>query len=327
MANPTYTHIFHISGPEETTSQFQIPIGITIISRQEGVGLHLDSKFISRRHARLECIDTECHLTDLGSENGSYINGERLEAQTPYLLQHNDQIKIGPFTLVVEKIALAAVEEVAETPAPPPEPVAAEELPGVAVAETPPPPPPPSEPPTAEAQPPEKDAFLPPPGLGLKSTRLINYLPGIYLPGIYQSDLLARFLGIFEAILTPIEWNIDNFDLYLSPKTCPSTFLPWLATWFEIEFDETWSEAKRRQFLQEAHQIYAGRGTPRALRRTLEIYTGLTPTIDDTSNDLEPHTFRVFLPVPEKDVQRTTIEALINAHKPAHTAYELHFQE
>jgi len=319
MTRKTFSYSLNIRGPEGFSTRFEIPIGITIISRQAGVGLQLDNKYISRRHARLECIDTECHITDLGSDNGTYVNGAKLSPQTPILLNHNDRIKIGPYEFEVEKIETSPEPEIPITPAeivvPKDVPKSIEEP---SIPTTPPPLPPDEDLPPAHIS----DNELVPPGLSIKSKRLLSYLPSIY-----HSDFMARFLGIFEAILTPIEWNIDNFDLFLSPQTCPSAFLPWLANWFEAVFDDSWDEMKRRTFLREAHQIYACRGTKRALSRTLEIYTGYTPEIDDLANDLEPHTFRVHLPMREKEVRRTNIEALINAHKPAHTAYELHFQE
>ncbi len=70
-----------------------------------------------------------------------------------------------------------------------------------------------------------------------------------YLPGIYHSEHMERFLGIFEATLNPIEWTIDNFDLFLNPATAPGAFLGWLAEWFDITFDPSWSDTQRRQLL------------------------------------------------------------------------------
>jgi phage tail-like protein len=319
MANNVFFHCLNIQGPEGYSTRFEIPIGITLISRQAGVGLQLANQYISRRHARLECIGTECHITDLGSDNGTYVNGVKLPPDTPTLLNNQDRIKIGPFLLEVEKVGTSVEEGIPISPEVGE--VSKDAFRGVEEPSIPatPPPPPPEEDSLPEQLP---DDGLVPPGLSIRSERLLGFLPGIY-----HSDFMSRFLGIFEAILTPIEWNIDNFDLFLSPKTCPNTFLPWLANWFEVIFDESWSEAKRRNFLQEAHQIYARRGTKWALSRTLEIYTGILPEIDDLANDLDPHTFRIKMPMIEKEVKRTNIEALINAHKPAHTAYELHFKE
>ncbi|HRQ36760.1 MAG TPA: phage tail protein I [Chloroflexota bacterium] len=164
-------------------------------------------------------------------------------------------------------------------------------------------------------------AYTPPPGLSLTESRYLQYLPGIY-----HTSFMKRFLALFESIYAPIEWTVDNFDVFLHPATAPADFLPWLANWFDLTFDQSWDEAKRRAILTEAHQIYARRGTRWALSRVLEIYTGLTPDIDDASEALEPFTFTVMLPVPESEVNGALIARLINAHKPAHTSYTLRFK-
>jgi phage tail-like protein len=137
---------------------------------------------------------------------------------------------------------------------------------------------------------------------------------------------MARFLGVFESIATPIEWTADNFDLFLHPGTAPIGFLSWLANWFEMTFDPTWSEAQRRAFLTEAHQIYARRGTRWALSRVLEIYTGQTPEIVDQGDDLQPFAFIVRLPLPADGLKRELVERIIDANKPAPTTYTLEFR-
>jgi phage tail-like protein len=147
-----------------------------------------------------------------------------------------------------------------------------------------------------------------------------------YLPGIYHTDLMARFLGIFESILTPIEWNVDNFDLYLHANSSPASFLAWLASWFEITFDSSWNEAQRRTFLAEAHRIYAQRGTRRGLSRVLEIYTGHSPEITDQAKDQKPFTFTVRLPMRAGELDRASLERIVDANKPAHTTYTLEFR-
>jgi hypothetical protein len=67
------------------------------------------------------------------------------------------------------------------------------------------------------------------------------------------------------------------------------------------------------------------RGTKRALRRVLEIYTEATPDIVDVTADQAPFTFTVTLPSNQRP-RRLLIEQLINAHKPAHTNYQLIFK-
>jgi phage tail-like protein len=134
---------------------------------------------------------------------------------------------------------------------------------------------------------------------------------------------MSRFLGIFESIQTPIEWTIDSFDLYLDPDASPAAFLTWLGSWYGLTFDATWTEAQRRLLIAEAHALFARRGTRWALARLLEIYTGCTPEIDDSSEDLEPFTFSVRLALPDTAANRTLLTRLIDSHKPAYTTYRL----
>jgi len=312
--NPS--RMFHLQITDADGNQRVIPLpATTSIGRQVGNDLLLDDERVSRRHAKIECSDEVCHITDLGSSNGTTVNEERLHANVPVQLIPGAVVRIGSFELMLKAV-----------PAPEPAVVPAVGLPPAGAApavepEAPPPAPPRPSAPTPPGAPGRTPPGMIPPGLTLESRRLINYLPGIY-----HTEFMARFLGIFEAILTPIEWNIDNFDLYLDPATAPRDFLPWLANWFDIAFDPSWTEAQRRHLLKEAHSIYARRGTRWALSRVLEIYTGQTPTIVDTDPDLEPFTFKVTLPAIAARLEREMIERLIDAHKPAHTLYTLEFQ-
>lgn len=143
-----------------------------------------------------------------------------------------------------------------------------------------------------------------------------------YLPVVYHADFMKRFLALFEEFLLPLKWTADNFDLFLDPRTAPADFLPWLAQWFEIVFDPTWTDLQRRVLLSEAGKIYARLGTPWALSRVLEIYTGHKPEIIDDER-VKPFVFIVKLPIHDDKNVRARIEAIIDAHKPAYTGYTL----
>jgi hypothetical protein len=58
----------------------------------------------------------------------------------------------------------------------------------------------------------------------------------------------------------------------------------------------------------------------------LEIYTGAAPVIDDEAEDLDPFTFSIEIPLRKADVRNDLIEALIDAHKPAHTSYSIKYR-
>lgn len=285
-----------------------------VIGRQPGSDLLLEHKEVSRRHAALHCTATECMLVDLNSANGTRLNGQKLTPQVPIVLKPGDSIQIGGFNLDFEQIpieepALFKKEVIAPIP-----PQQEEAILHIQPPELPPPLPP--ELPLA-APTPRFDPSQPPPGLTFHSERLLSYLPNIY-----HTEFMANFLAIFEAVLFPIEWQIDSFDLFLDPGTAPASFLPWLANWFNFIFDSTWTETQRRALLKEAYSIYSRSGTPWALRRILEIYCGPGFDVDDEAEDLPPHTFRVKVPR-MNSVEQKYIERLIDAHKPTHTAYTM----
>lgn len=322
-----FIHQLEISGPEREWT-FVIPEGASTVGRQTGNDLQLDHPLVSRRHATVVNEAGVCQIVDVGSSNGTTVDGQQIEPNTPAPLAPGATVKIGPFEMTYgQQPVVAEVEE--EAPAVPPtspgeleaiaevaaEAAAEEAAAGEAGAEEPPPPPS-----DGEGPPAGEDGFIPP-GLSRHSRRYLDYLPGIY-----HTDFMSRFLALFESILVPIEWNVDNFDLYLSPKTAPVDFLPWLANWFELVFDDTWSEAQRRTLLAEAHQLYARRGTRWALRRILEIYLDCALEIDDQDPELDPFTFAVNISLRETEVDASLVERIVDMNKPAHTAYKLRFK-
>ncbi|MFF4775772.1 FHA domain-containing protein [Microtetraspora fusca] len=56
----------------------------------------LDDGTVSRRHARLEVVDNQLVLTDLGSSNGTYVNDTRVTRQ---VLAPGDRVRIGRYEL------------------------------------------------------------------------------------------------------------------------------------------------------------------------------------------------------------------------------------
>lgn len=308
-----YIRRLNITGPESSQT-VDVPVGVLTIGRQAGNDIRLNHAMVSRSHATIECSAEACQITDLGSANGTTVNGQALKANSPVLLEAKAKIEIGPFQLDFEQVAIVAPE-----PPPPPEPQPLEPEPGPPQIEPPPPVLPPLPPRPPDREPP--DYSQPPPGLSRSSSRYLEYLPGIY-----QTDFMARFLAIFESIMSPVEWNVDNFDLFLNPNTTPAGFLPWLANWFSISFDPSWNEQQQRTLLTESHEIFARRGTRWALSRVLEIYTGVEPEIIDLQEDEDPFTFVVKLPLTKQEADRSLIEGIIDANKPSHTNYKLSFK-
>lgn len=164
-----------------------------------------------------------------------------------------------------------------------------------------------------------------------------------YLPALYRDDkFMAQFLLIFESILKPIENTVDNLALYFDPMITPEALLSWLASWLDMTLDPTWPEEKRRQLVRSASELYRWRGTKRGLAEFLKIYTGRTPEISeyipgmrlDSETKLgvdtklgssgQGHHFTVTLEHDgDSEININTVRAIIEAQKPAHTAYTL----
>lgn len=62
-----------------------VPIHSTpfVIGRQSNLPLTLPCESVSKQHAEITHINGQLHVRDLNSTNGTYINGERVEGQTP----------------------------------------------------------------------------------------------------------------------------------------------------------------------------------------------------------------------------------------------------
>jgi len=78
-------------------STFLIEKERTTAGRQPESDVFLDDVTVSRHHAELERRGEEFFVRDLGSLNGTYVNGERVEETK---LASGDEIQVGKFKLV-----------------------------------------------------------------------------------------------------------------------------------------------------------------------------------------------------------------------------------
>ena len=63
-----------------------------IIGRSEDCDVVLMERQVSRHHAQIRRLDSQYVLEDLGSRNGTYVNGR--EVTEPHILQDGDEIQI-----------------------------------------------------------------------------------------------------------------------------------------------------------------------------------------------------------------------------------------
>ncbi|MCJ7625380.1 MAG: phage tail protein [Anaerolineaceae bacterium] len=181
-----------------------------------------------------------------------------------------------------------------------------------------------------------------------------------YLPELYRSDeIMGRFLMLFESFWKPIEQQIDQAYCYFDPDLTPEKFLPWLASWVGVYWDDSLPERRKRRLLHSAVSLYQGRGTKKALEEFLRIYSdGEVEIIEHPAHNLVlgkhsrlglkvalgknnfPHTFSVNMKIRKADFEfqqptdtaqfektyQRKIDTIIEAQKPAHTACKLNLK-
>lgn len=91
-----------IEGPDLGQS-FKLPVTDVYLGRHGQCDLVLHDPEISRRHLKITSGENGWWLDDLGSTNGSFVNGQRITHQT---VAPGDRIQIGQSLLVIKKVPL-----------------------------------------------------------------------------------------------------------------------------------------------------------------------------------------------------------------------------
>lgn len=88
-----------------------------VLGRHDTCDIVLEDKTISRKHARLEIREDEAFIEDLGSRNGTYLNGQKMARRQ---VTSGDIIVIGKFSVRLEGLASSTREPAAAPSAKPP---------------------------------------------------------------------------------------------------------------------------------------------------------------------------------------------------------------
>jgi pSer/pThr/pTyr-binding forkhead associated (FHA) protein len=129
-----------------------IEVSDEIVIGREDVDLTLDDAEISRRHVAVRPSAQDVEVEDLGSSNGTFVDGERISSPTK--VSRGAQIRVGSTLLQVEPSAESAATRLREIPvaqatrvSSPPAPRSREEVTPAAAAAAP------AAPPSAHAAP------------------------------------------------------------------------------------------------------------------------------------------------------------------------------
>jgi len=90
-------------GPLASLSPAMLREGVTL-GRDATAQLRLDDPSISRRHAELKLVGRRLMLRDLGSTNGTFVDGARLPDGEPQQVSPASQIRLGSLALTLRQI-------------------------------------------------------------------------------------------------------------------------------------------------------------------------------------------------------------------------------
>ncbi len=77
----------------------QLPSAVTVIGRRRNCDLRIPLNDVSKKHCQINCDDGALKIRDLGSKNGTLLNGLRI---TEAVVQAGDWMQIGPIGFVFQ---------------------------------------------------------------------------------------------------------------------------------------------------------------------------------------------------------------------------------
>jgi serine/threonine protein kinase len=80
--------------------EYPVYRGNATIGRDTRNDIVIPAHQVSRNHAQIQCNQEGCKVVDVGSTNGTFVNGVRIPPDTPWLLRPDDTLEIGPIKLL-----------------------------------------------------------------------------------------------------------------------------------------------------------------------------------------------------------------------------------
>jgi predicted component of type VI protein secretion system len=104
-------YVLQVVRGRSASTTLKLADGVTSIGRHDDCLIRIKSSQVSRRHCEVFEVADKLTIRDLGSSNGTFVNGKKVSGQQ--VLKHGDELTVGAVTLRVAKLG---------QPARPPEP-------------------------------------------------------------------------------------------------------------------------------------------------------------------------------------------------------------
>jgi phage tail-like protein len=177
----------------------------------------------------------------------------------------------------------------------------------------------------------------------VRKAQIKRLLPSLFQRTTRPGSPLWAILDVMESMQAPSESALDRLDITFDPRRAPDAFVPYLASWVDLEMllDVSRGPAsssvasfptglgRLRELVAAAVTLSQWRGTGKGLLLFLETATG-SPGFEINERvvgaDGKTRQFHLQIKAPSAvAAHRTLIEKIIELEKPAYVTYELEF--
>jgi phage tail-like protein len=178
----------------------------------------------------------------------------------------------------------------------------------------------------------------------MKKAEIKKLLPAVFRRTERSGEPLAAIFELMETMHAASESVLANIDTYFNPYSTPDAFVPYLATWVDLEMllDISYTAdggrtaslstglGRLRELVASAVTMSHWRGTQKGLCLFLETATGASGfEVDErvTGADGNPKSFHVLVKAPGgMEKHRGLIERIVELEKPAYVTSDLVFK-
>ncbi len=100
-------YVLQVVRGRAASTTLKLADGVTVIGRHDDCLIRIKSSQVSRRHCEIFEVADKLTLRDLGSSNGTFVNGKKVSGQQA--LKHGDELTVGAVTLRVAQLGKAPV--------------------------------------------------------------------------------------------------------------------------------------------------------------------------------------------------------------------------